>query len=147
MSKLVLSIHALKVGDQDKLGHVEVDSVAVVFFSTGRMKPWSCHDIVNIDESRFYLNEEHEFIWLQPDQEIPERGQNTLRSEQTMLTIIWNPSGFRLINVLPSGFKFNANQVQDIFLAHSPIGAELSLGEPIENRPSMPIKHVLTLQK
>jgi hypothetical protein len=26
-----------------------------------------------------------------------------------MLTIVWNPGGFHLVNILPEGFKFNAS--------------------------------------
>jgi hypothetical protein len=26
-----------------------------------------------------------------------------------MLTIVWNPGGFHLLNVLPKGFRFNAS--------------------------------------
>jgi hypothetical protein len=65
---------------------------------------------VTLDESWFYLNlnPDPELIWLQPDGEIPERERPMIQSEKVMLTIVWNPSGFHLINVLPKGFKFNA---------------------------------------
>jgi hypothetical protein len=26
-----------------------------------------------------------------------------------MLTMVWNPGGFQLVNILPRGFKFNAS--------------------------------------
>jgi ABC-type uncharacterized transport system YnjBCD substrate-binding protein len=74
-----------------------------------RQKQRSWHDIVTLDESWFYLNTNHELIWLQPDGEIPERERRTIHSENVMLTIVWNPSGFHLINVLPKRFKFNAS--------------------------------------
>jgi hypothetical protein len=66
---------------------------------------------VTLDESWFYfnLNTDHELIWLQPDGEIPERERRTIQSKKVMLTIVWNPSGCHLINVLPKGFKFNAS--------------------------------------
>jgi hypothetical protein len=72
-----------------------------------KQRPW--HDIVTLDESWFYLNTNHELIWLQPDGEIPETEWRTIQSEKVMLTIVWNLSGFHLINVLPKGFKFNAS--------------------------------------
>jgi hypothetical protein len=76
-----------------------------------RQKQRSWHDIVTLDESWFYLNlnTDHELIWLQPDGEIPERERRTIQLEKVMLTIVWNPSGFHLINVLPKGLKFNAS--------------------------------------
>jgi hypothetical protein len=52
---------------------------------------------------------DHKLIWLQPDEEIPERARHTVQSEKVMITIVWNPSGLRLIKVLPKGFKFNAS--------------------------------------
>jgi hypothetical protein len=32
-----------------------------------------------------------------------------VRSEKMMLTNVWNPSGFHVINVLSKGIKFNAD--------------------------------------
>jgi hypothetical protein len=64
---------------------------------------------VTLDESWFYLNTDYELIWLHPDGEIPERERLTIQSGKVMLTIVWNPSGFHLINVLPKGFKFKFN--------------------------------------
>jgi hypothetical protein len=74
-----------------------------------RQEQRSWHDIVILDESWFYLNTEHELRWIQPDEEIPERERRTIQSEKVMLTIVWNPSAFHLINVPPKGFKFNAS--------------------------------------
>jgi histone-lysine N-methyltransferase SETMAR len=74
-----------------------------------RQKQRSWHDIVTLDESWLYLNTDHELMWIQPDGEIPERERRTIQSGKVMLTIVWNPSGFHLINVLPKGFKFNAS--------------------------------------
>jgi histone-lysine N-methyltransferase SETMAR len=76
-----------------------------------RQKQRSWHDIVTLDESWFYLNlnTDHELIWLQTDGEIPERERRTIQSEKVMLMIVWNSSGFHLINVLQKGFKFNAS--------------------------------------
>jgi hypothetical protein len=68
-----------------------------------RQKKRSWHNIVILDESWFYfnLNTDHELIWILPDGEIPERARPTIQSEKVMLTIVWNPIGFHLINVLP----------------------------------------------
>jgi hypothetical protein len=74
-----------------------------------RQKQRSWHGTVTLDQSSFdiNLNTDHELIWLQPDGEIPERERRMIQSEKVMLTIVWNPRGFHLINVLPKGFKFN----------------------------------------
>jgi hypothetical protein len=63
---------------------------------------------VTLDESWFYISTDHEFIWLRPDEEIPKRERQTVQSEKVMLIIVWNPSGFHLIRVLPKEFKFSA---------------------------------------
>jgi hypothetical protein len=31
------------------------------------------HDIVSLDESWFYLSQDYEFVWLPPDEKVPER--------------------------------------------------------------------------
>jgi hypothetical protein len=67
------------------------------------------HDIITLDESWFYLNADHESIWLPPDETVPERERHTVQSEKLMLAIVWNSNGFRVINVLSRGIKFSAD--------------------------------------
>jgi predicted cupin superfamily sugar epimerase len=43
-----------------------------------RQKQRSWHVIVTLDEIWFYLNTDHELIWLQPNGEIPERERRTI---------------------------------------------------------------------
>jgi histone-lysine N-methyltransferase SETMAR len=69
----------------------------------------SWHDIVTLDESWFYLSTDHEMIWLQSGEKVPERERHVIQSKELMLTIVWNPSGFHLLNVLLAGCKFNSN--------------------------------------
>jgi histone-lysine N-methyltransferase SETMAR len=64
--------------------------------------------MVTLGESWFCLNVGHELIWLQPNEEIPEREQHTIESEKVMITILWSPSGFHLIKLLLKGVKLNA---------------------------------------
>jgi hypothetical protein len=75
--------------------------------------------MVTLDESWFSSNMNHELIWLQPDKEILDREQHTVQSEKGMVMIVWNPSGFYLIKLLPKEFKFNASysvtQIHDQF--------------------------------
>jgi histone-lysine N-methyltransferase SETMAR len=66
------------------------------------------HNIVTLDESWFYLSTDHELIWFPADGKVPEMERHTVHSEKLMLMIVWNSSGFHLINVLSKGFKFNA---------------------------------------
>jgi hypothetical protein len=64
---------------------------------------------VTLDESWFYLHTGHELIWAQPDAEIPEQERHIVRYQKLMLTRVWNPGGFHLVNILPKGFKFKAS--------------------------------------
>jgi hypothetical protein len=48
-------------------------------------------------------------FWVQLDAEIHETERHTVQSQKVMLTIVWNPGGFHLVNSLPKGFKFNAS--------------------------------------
>jgi hypothetical protein len=65
--------------------------------------------MVILDTSWFYLNMDHEPIWLRPDEEIPQREYHTVQSENVMITTVWNSSGFHRIKLLPKGFKFKAS--------------------------------------
>jgi hypothetical protein len=51
----------------------------------------------------------HELIWLQPDEEMPERERHTMKSENVMITILWNPSCFHLVKLLPKGLRSDAS--------------------------------------
>jgi histone-lysine N-methyltransferase SETMAR len=70
----------------------------------------SWHDIVTLDESWFYLSTDHEMIWLQFGKKVPERERHVIQSKKMMLKIVWNPSGFHLINILSAWCKFNSSQ-------------------------------------
>jgi hypothetical protein len=81
--------------------------VAASFLMLERQVRRFWHDIVTLDESWFQLHPDHELIWAHPDEEIPERERHIVQSQKVMLTIVRNPGGFHLVNILPKGFKFN----------------------------------------
>jgi hypothetical protein len=66
------------------------------------------HDVVTLDESRFSWNNDHDLMWLPPGDAVPDRERYTIQSPKLMLTIVWNPGGFHIVNFLPTGCKFNA---------------------------------------
>jgi hypothetical protein len=74
-------------------------------FEIQQVRYW--HNIVTLDESWFYLSTDHEMISLQPDEKVPEIDPPAIQSRKLTLTIVWNLSGFHLINVLSNGRKFN----------------------------------------
>jgi hypothetical protein len=65
-------------------------------------------NIVTLDESWIYLDCEHDLIWMDPGEIVPDRERQTVQSPKLMLTIVWNPSGFHIVKALPKGWKFSA---------------------------------------
>jgi hypothetical protein len=59
--------------------------------------------MVTRDELSFYLKIEHKLIWLQPDEENPERERHTVQSESVTITMVWNPNGLHLIKSYRKG--------------------------------------------
>jgi hypothetical protein len=66
------------------------------------------HDIVTLDEWRIYLFSEHDMMWTAPGEIVVDRERHTAQSRQFMLTVVWNPIGFRVLKALPKGRKSNA---------------------------------------
>jgi hypothetical protein len=66
------------------------------------------HDIVTLDESWFYWNSNHGLMWLPPGDAVSDRERYTIQSPKLMLTIVWSPGAFHIVNFLPTGCKFNA---------------------------------------
>jgi hypothetical protein len=64
--------------------------------------------MITLDEPWFCLSMDHPMVWFQSDEKVAEKERHTIHPTKLMLTIIWNRSGFHLINVLPNGCKFNA---------------------------------------
>jgi len=73
------------------------------------MKHHSWRYMIALDESWFYLSTDYESIWLPSGDTAPERERKMINSPKMMLTIVWNPHGFHVIDVLPKGYKFNSD--------------------------------------
>jgi hypothetical protein len=58
-----------------KLDRVTLSQELLSMLERQEQRSW--HDIVILDGSWFYLNTEHELIWLQPGEEIREKEQRT----------------------------------------------------------------------
>jgi hypothetical protein len=78
------------------------------------------HDIVTLDESWIYLFSDHDLIWTAPAEIVVDRERHTVQSPKSMLTVVWNPVGSRVLKTLPKGRKFNAQYyINDILAAIS----------------------------
>lgn len=61
------------------------------------------------DESWFFFLEDYEIQWLKPDQKPSTKTRRIIASPKRMLTVFWSPIGFRIVEMLPHGEKFNAD--------------------------------------
>jgi hypothetical protein len=74
------------------------------------------HNIVTLNESWSYYCTHYESIWLRPGAKVSERTRVTVQREKLMVTMVWNPTGFHVICVLPKGCKFNNSYYQSEIL-------------------------------
>jgi hypothetical protein len=68
------------------------------------------------DESWFYLSTNHESIWLEDGEEVPQRARKTIGSQKVMVTIFWSPRGFSVVEALPKNEKFNSKYMTDTII-------------------------------
>jgi hypothetical protein len=84
-----------------------------------RLEPAQANEwqsIMTLDSSWFYLWTSHETLWIQASQQPPEMVKHMIGDLKMIVTIVWNPQGFHLVNALPKGQKFNANYYIDRIL-------------------------------
>jgi hypothetical protein len=86
---------------------VELSSSLLRMLEGQEQRAW--HDIVTLDESWFYSSIDHESIWLQPGEKVPERTHVPVQCKKWIITIVWNSAGFQVIRVLPKGCKFTSS--------------------------------------
>jgi hypothetical protein len=77
----------------------------------------SWHDIVTLDESRFYPNTDHEQIWLALGEAASDRERHMIQSPKLILTFVWGVTGFHVIRLLAKGSTFDAMYYIDEILS------------------------------
>jgi hypothetical protein len=55
------------------------------------------------------LSTNHELIWFPAGAPVLDEEGHTIQSPKLMLTVVWNPHGFYLVDTLPERMKFNGN--------------------------------------
>jgi hypothetical protein len=85
-------------------GPVAIELLQVLSVQSTRQ--W--HDIVTLDESWIYLFSKHDLMWTAPGEIVVDRERHTVQSLKFMLTVVWSPIGFHVLNALPKGHQFNA---------------------------------------
>lgn len=81
-----------------------------------RSKHYSFHNILTGDQSWFYFNYGADGAWLPEDEDNPEYERSKIQLEKMMLTIIWNPYDFYIVDFLPEGTSFNSTYFIDNIL-------------------------------
>jgi hypothetical protein len=71
--------------DAQKSHRVEFSRALRSVSRTQQGRHW--HDIITFDESQFYLDIDHESIWLPPDENLPERERHMVESEKLTMTM------------------------------------------------------------
>jgi histone-lysine N-methyltransferase SETMAR len=68
----------------------------------------SWHDIVTFDESSFYLNTDHNRLWLVPGETPPDRERHIIQLPKFISIVLWGVTRFHVVKLLPKGDIFNA---------------------------------------
>jgi hypothetical protein len=101
---------------EQKALRVDMSGELLRILSIESHRQW--HEIVTLDESWFYWCSDHDLMWMRPGETIPDRERYTIQSPKCRVTIVWNPSGFHVVDALPKADKFNAyDDVDDILTA------------------------------
>jgi hypothetical protein len=80
------------------------------------------HHLVTADESWFFFNTLPCHMWTLSRNDVITKPRLDVQSKKFMFTIIWNPSGFYVINILPNDTKMNsAYFVTNIFIPFIPL--------------------------
>jgi hypothetical protein len=60
------------------------------------------------DESVFDFEYVRDRLWISSLENVPNCPNRTMATEKQMLTVVWNPGGFQVVTILPTGASFNA---------------------------------------
>jgi hypothetical protein len=60
-----------------------------------------------LDESWFYLLTNYDFIWLTPEEPVPDRECHMIQSPKLILIVVWDTMNFDVLTALLNGIKFN----------------------------------------
>jgi hypothetical protein len=65
------------------------------------------HNIVTGDESWFYFEYGRDCLWICSLDKTPDYPKRVIATEKHVLTVFWNPDGFQVVTILPTGASFN----------------------------------------
>jgi hypothetical protein len=76
--------------------------------------------ILRVDRS------DHEIIWLPDGDEVPDREKHMIHNPKLMLTFVWNPYGFQVVDAMPYRKETSSRPltISEIFSPKSSLGVE-----------------------
>ena len=99
---------------EQKLQRIDKSKQLLEIIQQARHQSWKF--FLTGDESWFYFTEDFEIQWLLPDQKPFTRPRRIISTPKRMLTVFWSPLGFRIVEMLPSGNKFNSSYFTESIL-------------------------------
>jgi hypothetical protein len=66
------------------------------------------HKSVTGDESWFYFEYVRDRLWFSSLDNTPDYPNKTIATKKHVLTVVWNPDGFQVVTILPTGASFNS---------------------------------------
>jgi hypothetical protein len=73
--------------------------------------------IITLNEAWFYFSNHFDQIWLPHDELSPSFPTQTVASQKLMITVVWNPHGFHVIQSLSKGIKWTGRYYSDNILS------------------------------
>jgi hypothetical protein len=74
-------------------------------------------NIATLDEAWFYFSNHFDQIWLPYDEIPPSFPKQTIASQKSIITVVWNPHGFHVIQSLSKGVKWTGRYHSDNILS------------------------------
>ena len=89
-----------------KLNRVQLSKQLLKIIEQARHQSW-----------RFFFIEDFEIQWLRHGEKPSTRSKRIISSPKRMITVFWSPLGFKIIEMLPKGCRFNSQYFTETILA------------------------------
>lgn len=94
------------LNDSQKVQRVNYSKHLLDIIKQARHQSWAF--FLTGDESWFYFINDFEQQWLQPNEKPSTKPKTIISTPKRMLTVFWSPLGFRIVEMLPKGQRFNS---------------------------------------
>jgi hypothetical protein len=119
LSSETVRLHLLRIGSVLKALHrishtltedlkrvrVQMCSAMLTALQVQEHDQW--HNVITGDESWFYFEYVPDRLWISSLVNAPDVPNRTIATEKHIVTVFWNPDGFRVVTILPKGASFN----------------------------------------